>query len=112
MDSGLVATVMKAEITLQNMVVEERRNGYRSKFWSLAEKAVGRGLFVDENGESEHFQWKRYSDISENAEGMDNTGWAAHVASEHAHIKDIVHHYALKLDLEEHIWRSLGDVHK
>lgn len=56
MDRGLAARVIKAAIIFHNMVVEARSNGCKSKLWSLAEKAVERGLFIDENGEKKQFQ--------------------------------------------------------
>lgn len=107
-DRAFAGEVMKAAIILHNMVVEARRDGYKSELWSLAEDAVEKGLFLDENGEQKTFTWRTQETVSRTTTGMDNSRWASHISVTHARMKDEVLHFSLKRDLVEHIWAEDG----
>lgn len=108
----LAARVKEAAVILHKMVVEARRNGFKSGIWFLAEKAVKRWLFIAKNGASKQLKWKKEFGLSEKTEAMDMTRCAAYLAIADAPRKDTVLHYTLKLGFVDHNWKSLGDVHK
>lgn len=109
-DRAFAGKVMKASIILHNMIVEERRDGYDSQICKLASEAVDRGFFLDENGEEKPFVWQDHNRITATTQNdVSDTRWALHLAKVDERMRDEVLHFALKLDLIEHIWCENGN---
>lgn len=98
------AKVLKCAISLYNMAVEARCNGYESKLFDLAHDAAIRGTFIDESRHEKLSVWRTREAVAKNQVEQFNDGvWAAHIASIDDHIKDYVKHFKLKLALVNHI---------
>lgn len=108
-DRVFAADVMKCGIIIHNMIVEARRDGYNSEFFSLASDAADKGFFIDENGNEKEFQWNTYESLCESSNTLRQTQWERHITKTNARVKDDVLHHALKLDLIEHIWAEYGN---
>lgn len=101
---------MKESIILYNMILEARRDGYVSQLCKLACEAMGRGFFLDENGEDIFFVWKDHKRVTAAAKNeFIDTRWSLHLEKVHERMRDEVLHFALKLDLIEHIWCESGN---
>ena len=93
--------VLIAAIILHNMIVESRRAGYVSEFWSHSLSAVERRVIIDTNGTEIPFHWGSTSAAID----AQPPSLANFVALRNVRIMDEAQHCSLKQDLVEHIWK-------
>lgn len=104
-DLDIMNKTVKCAIILHNMIVEWRRDGYHSELWRDALDAIGKGMFIDENGQEKKFEWAANT-VGENSQIT--PAWAAMLGQRENSIMDEVGHYVLKQDLVEHVWSEWG----
>lgn len=105
-----MANVMKAAIILHNMIMEARRDGYKSELHEFALAAASKGSFLDERGEEKEYKWHTHDHIiSGSHNGEEADAWQRHIENVDKKLKDEVAHLALKLDLINSIWERHGN---